>query len=118
MFIINYKYISHNTMKITINNTDIELKQSFRTSMIYENIANETFTGSSMSNFILYFYCNVLGSDKNLILDFDDFIDYLDANPDKVKEYTEWLAKVNEIDDKLKNEEKTKKNKTTKKNTK
>lgn len=90
-------------MKITIKDKEITLKQTFRTSMLYENITKESFGGNfSTSNFILYFYCNVLGSDQSLVLDFDEFIDILDANPSWLEEYTKWLVKVNNINEKLK----------------
>lgn len=93
-------------MKITIKDTEVTLKQTFRTSMLYENITKESFgTNLSTSNFILYFYCNILGSDQSLVLDFDEFIDILDDNPSWLEEYTKWLVESNKVADKLKGEQ-------------
>jgi len=96
-------------MKITIKGKEITLKQSFRTAIIYENITKESFgSGINTTNLILYFYCTVLGSDKDLVLDFDEFIDILDEMPNKLSEYADWLATINGIDSKING---TKKNK-------
>lgn len=105
-------------MEITIKDTKVTLKQSFRTAMLYENITNESFGNNlNTSNFILYFYCNVLGSEPTLTIGFDDFIDFLDLNPNLLSEFTQWLIETNKVQDKLKGttEEKTVKKKATKK---
>jgi hypothetical protein len=33
-----------------------------------------------------------MSSDRELTTDFDDFVDWLDENPDKLNEFTEWLT--------------------------
>lgn len=105
-------------MKITINEKEITLKQSFRATMLYENITKESFgINLTTSNLILYFYCTVLASDSSLIIDFDWFIDnVLDTNPDLLMEFTKWLTEVNNTSEKLKGEpEKVDKKKRSKK---
>lgn len=79
-------------MKININNQDIELKYSFRAYLIYENVTNQSFSPTNMTSFITMFYCSIMASNSDLQLDFEEFMDWLDTNPDKLSEYTEWLA--------------------------
>jgi len=103
-------------MKITIKDTEVTLKQTFRTSMLYENAMGESFGQNiTTTNFIFYFYCNILGSQPGLSLNFDEVIDYLDENPNVLQEYTLWLAEINKVNDKFKGLEDTKKNETEKK---
>lgn len=91
-------------MKININNNEIELKYSFRAYMIYENITNEPFEAKGLHNFIVLFYCIYVTSTDLDILDFDGFVDWLDANPNKLDEFTKWLVSIIERNKKLSKE--------------
>ena len=105
-------------MKITINEKEVTLKQTFRTAKLYEANTKESFgTNITTSNLILYFYCTVLGSDPSLMIDFDWFIDnVLDTNPNILNEFTNWFMNVNNLNEKLKGEpQKTEKKKRSKK---
>lgn len=79
-------------MKVEIKNREIELKYSFRAYMIFEQITDHSFTGGNLSDFITLFYSVLMASDRELTTDFDDFVDWLDENPDKLNEFTEWLT--------------------------
>lgn len=79
-------------MIININNKEINLKYSFRGYMIFEQITNHSFSGNGMSDFITLFYSMMMGSDKELTITFDEFVEWLDMNPDKLQEFSEWVT--------------------------
>ena len=81
-------------MTIQINQKEIELKYSFRALMIFENITKRSFNPQTVSDIVIFFYSVVLGSNRNINIEFDDFIDYLDENPEKMNEFSEWLTSV------------------------
>lgn len=82
-------------MKININNTEIVLKQSFRSHIIYEQITGETFQPKGMTEIITFLYCVIMASAPTLELDFDAFVDWLDNNPSTVGEFSEWMVECN-----------------------
>lgn len=89
-------------MKITIKDKEIELKQTIRALMLYENIENKTFNPTTTTDFITYMYCVVVASSKDYSISFEDFMDAIDENPDKLKEFSEWLISTSQNQNKLK----------------
>ena len=85
-------------MEITINNKKVTLKKTFRSVIAYEQATKKTFNPTTVSETIMFFYCVVIASDAELEITFDDFINWLDENETAIKEFTEWLVKVNEIE--------------------
>ncbi len=83
-------------MEITINNQTIKLKYSFRGFMAYEQITNEAFNPTSLKNLITLFYSFVMISDNQLTITFDEFIDWLDENPNKLNDFSKFIAENNE----------------------
>jgi hypothetical protein len=81
-------------MKVTINDKEIELKYTLRSMLMYENITDKTFNPSTMSDVIPFMYCIVVASSKDYSLKFDDFIDWLDENPNIINEFGEWIQTV------------------------
>ncbi len=81
-------------MVVKIKDKEIELRQTFRSLMIYEKIVGETFAGKGVTEMMIYFYSTVLASDKDLELSFDDFIEYVDENPNLLNEFTMWLQEI------------------------
>lgn len=92
---------------------DTELRQTFRAHIIYEQITGETFKGKDLTSIIVFFYSTLMACNPNLTLEFDDFINWLDSEPDKLGEFTNWLLKLNNVEEGL--TEKKKENKTSKK---
>lgn len=78
-------------MKIQIKDKEIELKQSLRALLMYENITDKSFNPQNFSDIITYFYCIVVCSSKDYSLSFDEFIDLIDENPVILEEMTKWL---------------------------
>ena len=85
-------------MEIIINDKTIKLKKTFRSVIAYEQAMKKAFNPTTISETIMYFYCVVIASDTNIELTYDDFINWLDDNPTAIKDFTEWLIKVNDID--------------------
>ena len=99
-------------MEITINDKLIKLKKTFRSVIAYEQATKTPFNPKTISETIMYFYCVIIASDTTLEITYDDFLNWLDDNPTAIKEFTEWLIKVNEIEDNKKKKKavRTKKN--------
>lgn len=81
-------------MNININGKTVTLKYSFRAFMIYEKITGMSFSPKGVYEIIVYFYSTVLASDKSTDISFDDFMDYLDENPELLEGFSEWLSSV------------------------
>lgn len=85
-------------MEVIINDKTIKLKKTFRSVIAYEQAMKKAFNPATITETIMYFYCVVIASDSDIELTYDEFINWLDDNPTAIKEFTEWLIKVNEID--------------------
>jgi len=81
-------------MKITIKDKEIELKNSLRSMIMYENITEKTFNPENITDIIIYMFCVVLSSSNDYSLTLDEFIDYVDNNPDIFNEFGKWLTDV------------------------
>lgn len=81
-------------MIVNIKDRNIELKNTFRSLIIYEEITGVSFKGNGMKEILIYFYSVIVGSDKDANIDFDEFIDWLDANEDVFNEFVNWMVEV------------------------
>lgn len=71
---------------------DFNLHESFRAHMIYEEVMGEPFKPTNVKTILVYFYANVMASNRELSNDFDEFVDFLDIHPEMVSEFTQWLT--------------------------
>ena len=78
-------------MKLTIKDKEIELKYSIRSLIMFENMAEKSFAPETLTDIITFMYCVVVSSSGDYSLKFDDFIDFLDENPDAIKDFGDWL---------------------------
>lgn len=85
-------------MTITINNKEINLKKTFRSVIAYEQAMKTSFNPTTITETIMYFYCVIIASDTTLEITYDEFISWLDDNPQTLQEFTQWLIKVNEVE--------------------
>lgn len=81
-------------MKVQINGQEIELKQTFRSLIIYENIMDKSFSPVGATEIIVYFYCVILASNKDIQLQYEDYLDWLDSNPDILTDFSQWLTDI------------------------
>ena len=96
-------------MTIKINDKEIELKQTIRSLLMYESIKGESYQPKNLNDILLYIYCVVVASSKDYSLSYDDFIDWVDDNPDELTQIVKF------IQDTQQNQNNIKKNKTKKK---
>lgn len=89
-------------MEITIKNKQVTLKYSLRAMMMYENVTGTTLNPSGLTDIITFYYCVVLSSSKDYSISFEDFIDWLDENPDSIKEFGLWLQETIKNNNQLK----------------
>lgn len=81
-------------MTITINEKEIELKQTIRSLLMYENIKNESYVPKSLNDILLYIYCVVVASSKDYTLDYDQFIDWVDEHPDELSQIVQFIQQT------------------------
>lgn len=81
-------------MNIRINNKEIELRNSFKAYIAYEEVAGESFAPKGLKEIITLFYCMSMTSDLTLAITFDDFIEWLDANPGELARFSAFLAEA------------------------
>lgn len=79
-------------MTITIKDKDIELKYTIRAMIMYENMTEKSFAPQSLTDIITFMYCVVVSSAKDYSIKFDEFIDYLDENPNIINDFGNWLT--------------------------
>lgn len=85
-------------MKIQIKDIEITLKSTFRTYIIFENITGKSFQNvATLSDILCFMYATILASTKNAEISFDEFMDYIDENPNVVTEFSDWMMKTNGI---------------------
>ena len=98
-------------MKIKINKETIELKNTLRSILVFEQITNKPFSLNGMTDIMIYFYSVIIASEPNVELTFDEFMSYLDENQEVFQEFNEWLIKVNSKNDTISTVKKKKVNK-------
>ena len=81
-------------MEITIKGNTVSLKYSFRALMIYENITQKSFNPQGLTDVVTFFFSVVVASAKDTTLSFDDFIEWLDDNPESLNQFSQWLTDV------------------------
>jgi len=81
-------------MNIRINDKDIELKNSFKAYIAYEEVAGESFTPKGLKEVITLYYCMAMTSDLSLAITFDEFIEWLDANPGELAKFSAFLSET------------------------
>lgn len=79
-------------MEIKIKDQTIKIKYGFKALMIYERIEDKLFNPETIGDIIMFFYCCVIAS--NFEITYDDFIEWLDENPEKVNEFSMYLKDV------------------------
>lgn len=79
-------------MKLNIQDKEINIKYSFKGFMAYEQITGESFKPQGLKEIITLFYAMVMTANNELSITFDDFIDWLDANPTALNEFTNFLS--------------------------
>ncbi len=83
----------------------IELKYSLRSMLMYENVTNQTFNPTTISQLVTYLYCIVICSDPTLdsaSYKRDDLIQDIDSNPSILVDFGDWFRNVALLNDQVK----------------
>ncbi len=83
---------------ITIKNKEYKIKQTLRALFIFEQITGRPFEIKTMLDNYIFFYSVIIANNPDNILDWDDFIDALDENPNLLTEFTELNQEQNKVD--------------------
>lgn len=88
--------------KINIGGKEYNIKMSFRNYILFEKIADKTFTNyNSMSDMLLLFYCSLLAHNDNFSITFDEFIDVIDETPNTLTDFCTFMSEENSKDAQL-----------------
>lgn len=79
-------------MVVEIDNKTTQLKYTFRAYIIYEEITGNSFIPSGYKELVTLFYSVYMASNKESLITFDAFIDWLDDNPHQLTEFGKWLT--------------------------
>ena len=88
--------------KITINGKKYNLKYTIRALFIFEQITKKSFKVESMLDNYIFFYSMILANNKDKVLEWDEFIDAMDNDPQLLDKMNQVLAnnqKKNELFD-------------------
>lgn len=94
---------------INIKNKEYKVKQTLRALFIFEQITGRPFEIKTMLDNYIFFYSVILANNPDNILDWDDFIDALDENPNLLNDFTELNQEQNKVDALFNSEEGEKK---------
>lgn len=89
-------------MNITINNTTVEIKQTLRSLLLFENIAGHSYNAKGINDIILFVYCVIVASGKLYDLTYDEYLDWADENPETLAELINFIHKTDETQHALK----------------
>ena len=101
--------------EIEINGKKYKLKYTIRSLFIWEQITGKSFKIEKMLDNYLFFYSMILANNPDEILEWDDYINSMDADPTLLKRMSDIIEEQQKKDNLFTNEEKDKKSKDTKK---
>lgn len=93
-------------MKLTIKDTDVEIKYTIRALFIYEQLAEKTFNPQTLTELFLFFYALILANKTDIQLTFNELIELCDNDSTLFPLFQNWLndefSKQNQFTDKSK----------------
>lgn len=88
-------------MTLKYKGKEYEIKYSIRAMLMYENVKQEK-EFNSLTDVVTLFYCFFVCCTKDYSLSFDEFLEWVDDNPDSIILFDEWAQKVTLNNNKLK----------------
>lgn len=81
------------------NFEDLNIRSTFRAYIAYEQITGHShdLQKDGISGIMLLFYCNIIAVHRDTVIDYDDFLDWLDEHPDMLNKFVDWYIKVNSM---------------------
>lgn len=100
--------------KIKIGKKNYNVKYTIRALFLFEQITKKSFKIETLLDNYIFFYCMILANNPDNVLEWDDFVDALDADPklyEKINKVVMNQQKKNDLlDDGEGEKEDTKKN--------
>ena len=90
---------------IKIKDKEYNIKYSIRALFIFEQITGKPFKIETLLDNYIFFYSIILASNKENVLDWDDFLDELDTNPNLLTQLNEILNQQDKLDNIFNKEE-------------
>lgn len=84
-------------MTIKINNQEYKIKQTIKALFLFEEIAQKQFEIKTTLDNYLYFYCLLLANNPDF-MDWDEFINCLDENPQILISISNFLNKQQKME--------------------
>lgn len=81
-------------MQINYKGHQLTLRESFLNYIAYEEMTGESFNPKGLKDIINYLYCCVYAASYDIpdvVLNWKEFIEFLDQNPEKLEEFEKWL---------------------------
>lgn len=82
-------------MDITINEKQYKLKYTLRAMMLFEQITKKIFSIESLSDELVFFYSIILANNPDEPMNFDQFLDAIDDDPDLLIQFQNFLIEEN-----------------------
>ena len=86
-------------MIITIKNKQYKVKYTIRALFIFEQITKKTFEVKTLLDNYVFFYSLILANNPDNILEWNDFIDALDNDPNIFKQINDLVNSSMKIED-------------------
>lgn len=81
-------------MEIKIKENTYTIKYGFRSLMIYENLTGESFQPNGLNSLLTLFYACLMAGNKDATIEFNDFVDELDEQPEILTEFSNYIVSV------------------------
>jgi hypothetical protein len=75
---------------INFNNQEVELRFSFLSDMIYENIMEKSFSAKNQTEWIYYMFSTYIALSGDRDFRIEDFIEELNGKPQELFTFVEW----------------------------
>lgn len=80
---------------VKINDKSYEFRYSLRSMFVFEEIADKPFEVKSLLDLYIFAYSCIVANPANQPLEFDEFIDACDENPDLMGEFNRFMDEEN-----------------------
>lgn len=78
-------------MKIKINNEEYNIRYTIRAMFIFEQITGKSFSIDTMMDNYVFLYSMILASNRDKIIEWDDFIDAIDEDNTIIMQFNKML---------------------------
>lgn len=95
--------------EIEINGKKYRIKYSIRSLFIWEQITGKSFKIENLLDNYLFFFCMILANNPDNVLDWNEYLDAIDENPELFKRMSDIIEEQQKKDNLFTNEEKGKK---------